>query len=86
MADMAQQAQSFSASGGTIPKRKCGTYFCQYNQYRCNQGWIEVAEDGPQNELKDLAAINSMLDRIDEARSQIRFVSDASHELRTPLR
>lgn len=43
--------------------------------------------DGTQNELKDLAnAINSMLNRIDEAyRSQVRFVSDASHELRTPI-
>lgn len=43
--------------------------------------------DGTQSELKDLAnAINSMLNRIDEAyRSQVRFVSDASHELRTPI-
>lgn len=46
-----------------------------------------LPEDGPQKELKDLAAaINSMLDRIDEAyHSQVRFVSDASHELRTPI-
>lgn len=43
--------------------------------------------DGTQKELKDLAsAINSMLNRIDEAyKSQVRFVSDASHELRTPI-
>jgi len=43
--------------------------------------------DETQKELKDLAnAINSMLDRIDEAyTSQVRFVSDASHELRTPI-
>lgn len=43
--------------------------------------------DETQTELKDLAnAINSMLDRIDEAyTSQVRFVSDASHELRTPI-
>lgn len=42
---------------------------------------------GQQKELKTLAqAINSMLDRINEAyRSQMRFVSDASHELRTPI-
>ncbi len=46
-----------------------------------------LAVDGAQSELKDLAnAINSMLNRIDEAyRSQVRFVSDASHELRTPI-
>lgn len=46
-----------------------------------------LPEDGPQKEFKDLAAaINSMLDRIDEAyHSQVRFVSDASHELRTPI-
>ncbi|MCL2678398.1 MAG: HAMP domain-containing histidine kinase, partial [Clostridiales bacterium] len=46
---------------------------------------IDVA--GAQDELKTLAsAINSMLDRINEAyRAQTRFVSDASHELRTPI-
>lgn len=46
-----------------------------------------LSVDGTQKELKDLAdAINSMLNRIDEAyRSQVRFVSDASHELRTPI-
>ena len=43
--------------------------------------------DDTQKELKELAnAINSMLNRIDEAyKSQVRFVSDASHELRTPI-
>lgn len=46
-----------------------------------------LSVDGTQSELVDLAnAINSMLNRIDEAyRSQVRFVSDASHELRTPI-
>jgi signal transduction histidine kinase len=46
---------------------------------------ISVGET--QSELKSLAAaINSMLDRINESyRSQVRFVSDASHELRTPI-
>lgn len=46
-----------------------------------------IAIDSTQRELKELAeAINSMLDRINEAyRSQVRFVSDASHELRTPI-
>lgn len=46
-----------------------------------------LSVDGTQSELLDLAnAINSMLNRIDEAyRSQVRFVSDASHELRTPI-
>ncbi len=46
-----------------------------------------LSVDGTQKELIDLAnAINSMLNRIDEAyRSQVRFVSDASHELRTPI-
>jgi len=46
-----------------------------------------LSVDGTQRELVDLAnAINSMLNRIDEAyRSQVRFVSDASHELRTPI-
>ncbi len=46
-----------------------------------------LSVDETHSELKDLAnAINSMLNRIDEAyRSQVRFVSDASHELRTPI-
>lgn len=46
-----------------------------------------IPVSGTQKELKALAqAINSMLDRINEAyRSQTRFVSDASHELRTPI-
>lgn len=46
-----------------------------------------ISVPGTQRELKTLAtAINSMLDRINEAyRSQMRFVSDASHELRTPI-
>lgn len=46
-----------------------------------------ISVEDTQEELKDLArAINSMLDRINEAyRAQVRFVSDASHELRTPI-
>ncbi|SBW10032.1 ATPase/histidine kinase/DNA gyrase B/HSP90 domain protein [uncultured Eubacteriales bacterium] len=46
-----------------------------------------ISVPGTQRELKTLAeAINSMLDRINEAySSQLRFVSDASHELRTPI-
>ncbi|UOO38168.1 HAMP domain-containing protein [Oscillospiraceae bacterium CM] len=46
-----------------------------------------IQVDETQEELKSLArAINSMLDRINEAYSaQVRFVSDASHELRTPI-
>jgi signal transduction histidine kinase len=43
--------------------------------------------NGTQRELRQLAAaINSMLDRVNEAYlAQVRFVSDASHELRTPI-
>ncbi|WP_186565464.1 sensor histidine kinase [Lawsonibacter celer] len=46
-----------------------------------------ISVPGTQKELQALAAaINAMLDRINEAyRSQMRFVSDASHELRTPI-
>ncbi|MGC7871273.1 sensor histidine kinase [Desulfosporosinus sp. SYSU MS00001] len=46
-----------------------------------------ISVEDTQSELKTLAAaINSMLDRINESyRSQVRFVSDASHELRTPI-
>ncbi|QAT49222.1 sensor histidine kinase [Caproiciproducens sp. NJN-50] len=46
-----------------------------------------IAVSGTQEELRNLAAaINSMLDRINESyRAQVRFVSDASHELRTPI-
>lgn len=46
-----------------------------------------ISVPGTQRELKTLAAaINAMLDRINEAySSQLRFVSDASHELRTPI-
>jgi two-component system sensor histidine kinase ArlS len=91
LADMAQQAQSFSAfSGGTISEeemwhlRNIAGTISSIDATKLDR---RLPEDGPQNELKDLAtAINSMLDRIDEAyRSQIRFVSDASHELRTPI-
>ena len=46
-----------------------------------------ISVNGTQKELQTLAAaINAMLDRINEAYdSQMRFVSDASHELRTPI-
>jgi signal transduction histidine kinase len=46
-----------------------------------------IAVNSTQEELRNLAAaINSMLDRINESyRAQVRFVSDASHELRTPI-
>ena len=46
-----------------------------------------VSVTGTQREVQSLAAaINAMLDRINEAySSQMRFVSDASHELRTPI-
>lgn len=91
LTEMSKQAQNLS----TQPKREMSAD--EIKRLRELAGTISnidatkldkrLSVDGTQKELKDLAtAINSMLNRIDEAyRSQVRFVSDASHELRTPI-
>ena len=91
LTEMSRQAQSLSAA----PSK--GIPVDEMKRLRDLAGTISnidatkldkrLSVDGTQSELKDLAnAINSMLNRIDEAyRSQVRFVSDASHELRTPI-
>jgi len=90
LADMSKQAQNLTASPGAVTddemkrlKELAGT-ISNIDATKLDK---RLPVDGIQNELKDLAsAINSMLNRIDEAyRSQVRFVSDASHELRTPI-
>ncbi len=91
LTEMAKQAQTItSASGGELKTD-------EMERLRDLAGTISnidatkldkrLSVDSNQIELKDLAtAINSMLNRIDEAyRAQVRFVSDASHELRTPI-
>lgn len=91
LSDMTQRAQNLTASAkSTVPGD-------EINRLRELAGTISSIDatkldkrlpvDSTQKELKDLAtAINSMLNRIDEAySSQVRFVSDASHELRTPI-
>ena len=91
LSDMAQQAQNFSTfSSGAISEeemRNLRNIAGTISSIDATKLDRRLPEDGTQKELKDLAtAINSMLDRIDEAyRSQVRFVSDASHELRTPI-
>lgn len=91
LTEMSKQAQDISNAPAAAISRE------EMNRLRELAGTISnidatkldkrIAVDGVQSELKDLAnAINSMLNRIDEAyRSQVRFVSDASHELRTPI-
>jgi signal transduction histidine kinase len=91
LTEISKQAQNLS----TTPKREMSAD--EIKRLRELAGTISnidatrldkrLSVDGTQKELKDLAnAINSMLNRIDEAyRSQVRFVSDASHELRTPI-
>lgn len=89
LTDVALDAQKL-ASGGTIPMeemknlRKLAGTISSIDATKLDK---RLPIDGQKNELKDLAsAINSMLDRIDEAyQAQVRFVSDASHELRTPI-
>ncbi|MDD4565387.1 MAG: ATP-binding protein [Eubacteriales bacterium] len=91
LTEMSRQAQNLSSAPGREMSQQ------EMKRLRELSGTISnidatkldkrLSVDGPQSELKDLAnAINSMLNRIDEAyRSQVRFVSDASHELRTPI-
>ena len=75
LTDLAEKARSLRSLAGTISN---------IDASRLDQ---RIRMDTGQKELDDLAAaINSMLNRIDEAyRLQVRFVSDASHELRTPI-
>ncbi|HVI41203.1 MAG TPA: ATP-binding protein, partial [Anaerovoracaceae bacterium] len=91
LSDMTRQAQNLStASAKGIPAdemkrlRDLAGTISNIDATKLDE---RLSVDGTQSELKDLAnAINSMLNRIDEAyRSQVRFVSDASHELRTPI-
>jgi Signal transduction histidine kinase len=91
LADISRQAQNLSSSPAKgIPAdemkrlRELAGTISNIDATKLDK---RLSVDGTQSELKDLAnAINSMLNRIDEAyRSQVRFVSDASHELRTPI-
>lgn len=91
ISDMSKQAQNLTSTPiGTMPAeemkrlRELAGTISNIDATKLDK---RLPVDGVQNELKDLAsAINSMLNRIDEAyRSQVRFVSDASHELRTPI-
>lgn len=88
LSQMTEQAQSLSASDGfageTEALRSLAGTIQTIDASKLDKR-IPVASTD--NELSALAlAINSMLNRIDEAyHSQMRFVSDASHELRTPI-
>lgn len=84
--ELAEAAEALNSRSGLSPtelQRLAGTL----NAINAAHLDTRISMGGTQNELKTLAAaINGMLDRINEAyRSQIRFVSDASHELRTPI-
>ena len=91
LTEMSRQAQNLSsASVSGIPAgemRKLRELAGTISNIDATKLDKRLSVDGAQSELGDLAnAINSMLNRIDEAyRSQVRFVSDASHELRTPI-
>ncbi|WP_227017008.1 sensor histidine kinase [Sinanaerobacter chloroacetimidivorans] len=89
LSDMTQQAQNLSSVGSLPPEemkrlRELAGTISNIDASRLDK---RLPVDGSQSELSALAsAINSMLNRIDEAYgSQVRFVSDASHELRTPI-
>jgi len=84
--ELAETTQSFSSEESFSPQQLMALAG-KLENINASRLDTRIAIDETQKELQSLAAaINGMLDRINEAyRSQIRFVSDASHELRTPI-
>jgi signal transduction histidine kinase len=84
--ELAETARSLNSAGEFTPE-EMRALAGKINNINASRLDTRIAVDTTQDELKNLAAaINAMLDRIDESyRAQVRFVSDASHELRTPI-
>lgn len=84
--ELAETARSLNSEGEFTPE-EMRVLAGKINGINASRLDTRIAVDTTQDELKNLAAaINAMLDRIDESyRAQVRFVSDASHELRTPI-
>ncbi len=75
VADNSEQKERLGAISEVIARINAGSLDMRIDISKCHPDLKSLAE-----------AINSMLERIDEAyRLQSRFVSDASHELRTPI-
>lgn len=84
--ELAETARSLNTAGG-FTTEEMRALAGKINNIDASRLDTRIAVDTTRDELKNLAAaINAMLDRIDESyRAQVRFVSDASHELRTPI-
>jgi len=87
IAELAEAAKSLNRAGSRFDPDKMAALAGKLEGINAARLDTRLQVDETQVELKNLAmAINSMLDRINEAyRAQVRFVSDASHELRTPI-
>ncbi len=87
IAELAEAAKSLNQVGSQFDPNKMAALAGKLEGINAARLDTRLQVDETQVELKNLAmAINSMLDRINEAyRAQVRFVSDASHELRTPI-
>ncbi|NCB41139.1 MAG: HAMP domain-containing histidine kinase [Clostridia bacterium] len=84
---LAQTARDLNIGNADFDIEKMEHLAIKLNSINAAKLDTRISVDETEHELQGLAAaINSMLDRINESyRAQIRFVSDASHELRTPI-
>ena len=85
--DLAAAANKLGSAAQTMSPEELKNLAGALDQINATHLDARVSVSGGQQEVQSLAAaINAMLDRINEAYSaQMRFVSDASHELRTPI-
>ena len=85
--DLAAAANKLGSAAQTMSPEELKNLAGALDQINATHLDARVSVSGSQREVQSLAAaINAMLDRINEAySSQMRFVSDASHELRTPI-
>jgi signal transduction histidine kinase len=87
ISELAEMTKTLNTESGDFSVAEMQALAGKLNGINAAKLDTRISLDSTQVELKNLAAaINSMLDRINESyRSQVRFVSDASHELRTPI-
>lgn len=85
--ELAEKAQSMTTERGPYSPEEIQALAGKLEGINAARLDTRLDVDGAQDELKSVAAaINSMLDRINESyKAQARFVSDASHELRSPI-
>ncbi|MCI8594351.1 MAG: HAMP domain-containing protein [Oscillospiraceae bacterium] len=85
--DLATAASKLSSAAHDMSPEELRRLTGALDQINATHLDARIQVSGSQREVQSLAAaINAMLDRINEAySSQMRFVSDASHELRTPI-